>query len=96
MKLSVNYTYVDFSDMQWMDFKLKSLQPMFTGIIYIIPIVCINVCAHSCDGGKYCVTLIVHTLTLCSTAITFTTQLASDYLCLTHGYSNAHRHTNTA
>lgn len=42
-----------------------------------------------CECDKYCVSLIVPSLTLCSTAITFTAQLASDYLSL------AHRNTNT-
>lgn len=37
-----------------------------------------------CECDKYCVSLIVASLTLCSTAITFTARLASDYLSLTH------------
>ena len=52
------------------------------------PTVCC-ICVWMCECDKYCVTLIVPALTLCSTAITFTAQLASDYLSLTH------RNTNT-
>lgn len=41
------------------------------------------------------VSLIVPSLTLCSTAITFTAQLASDYLSLAHRNTNAEMLTDT-
>lgn len=50
-------------------------------------------CVCVCD--KYCVSLIVPSFTLCSTAITFTAQLASDYLSLAHRNTNTKILTNT-
>lgn len=44
-----------------------------------------------CD--KYYVSLIVPSLTLCSTAITVTAQLASDYLSLSHTQKYKYRNT---
>lgn len=49
----------------------------------------VNACVWMRERDKYCISLIVPSLTLCSMAITFTAQLASDYL------SVAHRNTNT-
>ncbi len=48
-----------------------------------------------CERDKYCVSLIVPSLTLCSTAITFTAQLASDYLSLAHRNTNSEISTDT-